>query len=96
VGHYTKRRGGASRLGTSVAVHHSSSEQTFVVASRVSLLLLSVSTAPAHEGRVRSKEARYTHNSAQGAYKPEPSICVCDQEAQHGASLQPHQQGPIT
>jgi hypothetical protein len=26
VGHYTKRRGGASRLGTSVAMHHSSSE----------------------------------------------------------------------
>jgi hypothetical protein len=24
VGHYTKRRGGASRLGTSVAVHHTS------------------------------------------------------------------------
>jgi hypothetical protein len=26
VGHYTKRRGGAARLETSVAVHHSSSE----------------------------------------------------------------------
>jgi hypothetical protein len=41
VGHYTKRRGGAARLGTSVAVHHSSSEPkcrypSFAVTSRFS------------------------------------------------------------
>jgi hypothetical protein len=41
VSHYTKRRGGAARLGTSVAVHNSSSETKYTVGHL--LLLLSVS-----------------------------------------------------
>jgi hypothetical protein len=41
--------------------------------------------------RVRSPKTRYAHNSPQGANKPEHSRYMYEQEAQHAASLQPHQ-----